>query len=161
MGRPQAEIDMEALVDMAARGFSPQEMSTELGVSVPTLNNRIRKLQDEQGVILQYRAVRNLHLTQLQAKCLESITPGKIAAASLRDLVVAFKVLHDAEIDTKEDGGKVSGLVSYLMQIEKEEINARTGITETTKIIAMAKETGDGNGSEEDSIMRALKDMLN
>jgi len=161
MGRPRVDIDELALIDMATRGFSPVEMAGELGVSIPTLQSRIRDLQEEQGVILQYRAVKNLHLTQLQAKCLEAINPGKIAAASLRDLVIAFKTLHEAEHDIKDgEGGKVSGLVSYLLQIEKEEISSRMGNSEmtTTKVLALAQKVEE---SEEDAVMRALKEMIN
>jgi DNA-binding Lrp family transcriptional regulator len=161
MGRPRADIDELALIDMATRGFSPAEMAGELGVSIPTLQNRIKELQEEQSVILQYRAVKNLHLTQLQAKCLEAINPGKIAAASLRDLVIAFKTLHEAEYDIKAgEGGKVSGLVSYLLQIEKEEISSRMGNSEmtTTKVLALAQKVEE---SEEDAVMRALREMIN
>ena len=161
MGRPRVDIDELALIDMATRGFSPVEMAGELGVSIPTLQSRIRDLQEEQSVILQYRAVKNLHLTQLQAKCLEAISPGKIAMASLRDLVIAFKTLHEAEHDIKDgEGGKVSGLVSYLLQIEKEEISSRMGNSEmtTTKVLALAQKVEE---SEEDAVMRALKEMIN
>ena len=153
MGRPKAEIDQETLMDLAERGFSPTEMANEFGVSIPTLTSRIKELQEEQGIILQWRSVRNLHLTQLQARCLEAITQNKISQASLRDLVIAFKVLHEAELDVKESG-KVSGLVAYLMQIEREEIGARTGVTETKQIIAMA--TGP-----EDQMIKALKEIIN
>jgi DNA-binding Lrp family transcriptional regulator len=158
MGRPKAEIDELALIDLATRGFSTTEMAEKFEVSPPTITARIKQLQEEQGVILQWRAVRNLHLTQLQARCLEAVTDSKITNASLRDLVVAFKVLHDAELETKEQG-KVSGLAAYLMQIEREEINARTGgtVTETKQIIALANKE---IGSAEDNLMKALQEII-
>ena len=157
MGRPQKEVDMEALVDLMSKGFDERSVAGELGISLPTLQSRIKQLQDEEGVTLQYRSVRNLHLTQLQAKCLEAINPGKIAAASLRDLVMAFKVLHDAETETK-DGGKVTGLVAYLMELEKETICQRTGTTEISnaRILAMAKDVTE---TEEDALFRAAKEL--
>ena len=138
MGRPPAEIDENTLLSLCEKMASPAEMALELGVSIPTVTSRIKKLQETQGVLLQYRAVRNLHLTNLQAQCLEAITPDKIQDAEMIDLVRAFKILHDAEVETK-DSGKMSGLVAALIQIEKEEIGARTKITETKQILAMAE----------------------
>lgn len=138
MGRSKKELDVGRMIEMIDQGVSIPQIATELEVSAPTLRARINELQDEQGLILQYRNVRNLHLTQLQARCLEAITPEKIADADIRDLIMAFKVLHDAETETKE-GGKISGLVAYLLTIEKEEIACRTGEKDITpgKILEM------------------------
>ena len=69
--------------------------------------------------------------------------------------------LREAEHDIKDgEGGKVSGLVSYLLQIEKEEISSRMGNSEmtTTKVLALAQKVEE---SEEDAVMRALKEMIN
>jgi DNA-binding Lrp family transcriptional regulator len=127
MGRPEKEIDIDSLVDLASKGLTQKELAAEFDVSIPTIASRIAKLQEEQGVLLQYRSIRNLHLTKLQARCLEAVSPAKINAASMLDLVRAFKILHDAETETKENG-KVRGLVAYLLQIEKEEASARLGV---------------------------------
>lgn len=124
MGRNPKEIDIEAMIDLASRGVPQTEIAEHLGVSTPTIATRIQKLQEEQGILLQYRGLRNLHLTKLQAKCLEAISDTKIKDATMIDLVRAFKILHDAETETK-DGTKVHGLVAYLLQIEKEEVSGR------------------------------------
>jgi len=126
MGRPRKEIDMETLLDLSERGLNQKELAEALGISIPTLAGRITELQQEQGILLQYRNLRNLHLTKLQARCLEAITVDKITEASLIDLARSFKILHDAETETS-DGGKVKGLVAYLIQIEKEEAATRLG----------------------------------
>jgi len=145
MGRPQKEIDIQALIDLAERGLTQKELATEFDVSVPTIAGRIAKLQEEQGILLQYRSLRNLHLTKLQSKCLEAITPAKIADSTMLELVRAFKILYDAETEGPE-GGKVKGLVAYLLQIEKEEVNTRLGMeVSEDQLLEMATREGSEN----------------
>ena len=54
--------------------------------STPTIKKRIAEIQDKQGVLLQYRNLQALHLTELQIRVLEAITPDKIEEAPLRNL---------------------------------------------------------------------------
>lgn len=121
MGRPIIKIDDESLWDMANKGLNQKEIASELGVSVPTLAKRMGDLTKKQGLILKYRVLQSLHLTELQARILECITPEKIAEASLRDLVMAFKILKDKELVVEGKPSEIKGLVSYLIEIEKEE----------------------------------------
>ena len=119
------DIDPEKLLDMLEQGFSPPEIAKETGVTPPTIRNRIAKLQQEQGVLLQYRSLENLRLTELQHAILESITPDKIAEAPLKDLVQAFKILKEKELVMTGNPTEIKGLVGYLVQLEKEELAAK------------------------------------
>ena len=119
------EIDPEKLLDMLEQGFSPPEIAKQTGATPPTIRNRIAKLQQEQGVLLQYRSLENLRLTELQHAVLEAITPDKIAEAPLRDLVQAFKILKEKELVMTGNPTEIKGLVGYLVQLEKEELAAK------------------------------------
>ena len=114
-------IDTELMIDMAMKGFTQGEMASELGISVPTLARRITRIQGEQHILLQYRSLQSLQLTSLQARLLEAITPDKIAAADLKDLVLCFKILKEKELVMEGKPTEIKGLLGYLVQLEKEE----------------------------------------
>ena len=120
-GRPRKEVDGETLYDLAVRGMTKKDQAEELGITVPTLNARIAEIQKKQGLILQYRALQNIQLTEIQARILEAITPEKIEEASLRDLVTSYKILKDKELVDTGKATDVKGIMHYLIQMEKEE----------------------------------------
>ena len=126
-GRPQKEVDMLSALDLLARGEKIPTISTELGISEPTLRARIADLQKKQGVLLQYRSIQSLQLTELQARVLEAITPEKINDAPLRDLVAAYKVLKDKELTIEGKPSEIKGLVAHLIFLEKQETALKTG----------------------------------
>ena len=117
----KANVDFEVLMDCLDRGMTQKEAAETLDVSESTISKRIAKIQAEQGILMRYRALQSLQLTQLQAQILENITPEKIAEASLRDLVMAFKILKDHELTLEGKPKELKGLIGYLMQIEREE----------------------------------------
>ena len=127
MGRPQAQIDIEAALDLLMRGEKVPAISSELGISPPTLRARIASLQKEQGLLLQYRAVQSLQLTELQARVLEAITPEKIEEAPLRDLVTSYKILKDKELNIEGKPSEIKGLVAHLIYLEKQEQAVASG----------------------------------
>lgn len=92
------------------------------GISTITLSKRIADIQSKQQVLLQYRALQSLQLTELQARVLEAITPEKIENADLKDLVLAYKILKDKELVVDGKPNEIKGLVSYLIQLEKEQV---------------------------------------
>lgn len=124
MGRPEAEVDMEVLMDFIEQGVTQKEMASELGVSVPTLAKKIAQLQSQHDVILSYRKLKSLHLTQLQHLLLSNITEDKIAQASLGEIATAYKKLADSEtaIEGTTDLGEVKGLVAHLVYLEKQRV---------------------------------------
>lgn len=116
------DIDTEVLLGFGEMGLSIKEQADEIGCSTATISNRIAKIQQEQGILMKYRALQSLQLTSIQAKILESITPDKIEQAPLRDLVFAFKILKDKEAVLDGKPSDIKGLVGYLIKIEKEEL---------------------------------------
>lgn len=139
MGRPPVEIDEEVLKDLLLTGATHSEVAQEMGVSIPTIANRIAKLQEKQGLLLQYRSLQSLQLTELQLRVLEAITPAKIADASLRDLTIAYKIFKEREQAIEGKPSDLKGLIGFLIQLEKEEIAAsvpvETSDEETVEIV--------------------------
>jgi hypothetical protein len=121
MGRPKADIDIEAAIDLLMRGEPVPSVAGELSISAPTLRARIAEIQKEQGLLLQYRSIQSLQLTALQARILEAITPGKIEEAPLKDLVASYKILKDKELVIENKPSEIKGLVAHLIYMEKQE----------------------------------------
>lgn len=118
------EIDPIALIDVCEQGYTPRQAAEILNVSEYSLKKRIEELQKEQSVIMQYRPLHNVHLTQLKVKILESITDEDIERASLREKVQAYKILHDSELVDQGKPTEIKGLVGYLHKIEEERVAA-------------------------------------
>ncbi len=71
-----------------------------------------------------------VRLTELQLRVLEAITPEKIADASLLDLARAFKILKEAELGIKGEPFKITGLLGYLLKIEREDADRHASAEE-------------------------------
>jgi len=121
MGRKAIDVDMEAAMDLIMRGEKVPMIAAELGISPPTLRTRIADLSKKQGLLLKYRSVQSLQLTELQARVLEAITPEKIEEAGLRDLVMSYKILKDKEQVMEGKPNEIKGLVAHLIHLEKQE----------------------------------------
>lgn len=117
----QIELDTETLIDLQEMGLTQKEIAGEMGCHHLTIAGRIAKIQKDQGILLQYRTLQSLQLTELQARVLEAISTDKINEAPLRDLVVAFKILKDKELVLEGKPTDIKGLVAYLIELEKEE----------------------------------------
>lgn len=127
MGRDKKDLDLEVALDLIMRGEKAPAIAAELGITPPTLRARIQEIQRDQALILQYREVRSLQLTSIQAKILENITPEKIEEASLRDLVQAYKILSEREQVFEGKPSEIKGLVAHLIHLEKQEAALATG----------------------------------
>jgi len=132
MGRPTKDFDMEAALDLIERGEKVPQIASELGVSQPTLRSRIAELSKKQGLLLQYRSVQSLQLTELQCRVLEAITPEKIEEAGLRDLVMSYKILKDKEQVMEGKPSEIKGLVAHLIHLEKQEAIVAGNLNDTT-----------------------------
>ena len=156
-GRPPINVDMEAALDLLMRGESVPTISTELGISNNTLRARIADIQKKQGVLLQYRSIQSLQLTELQARVLEAITEEKINEAPLRDLIMSYKILKDKELVMEGKPSEIKGLVAHLIYMEKQEaaLNSGEPIPEEFED-ALFDDTltppSDGNGDESKSL---------
>jgi hypothetical protein len=118
--------EVTALIDLLERGATHEEAGEVLDASPQTIAARVVEIQEEHGVLLQYRAIQSLELTKLQAKVLMAITDEKINDASLSELVNAFKILKDKELTLEGKPSDIKGLVGYLIQLEKEEAGVNT-----------------------------------
>lgn len=127
-GRPPLNVDLEAVLDMLDRGATVPQISTELGISPPTLRKKIADMQSKQGLLLQYRAIQSLQLTELQARVLEAITPDKINEAPLKDLIASYKILKDKELNIEGKPSEIKGLVAHLIYLEKQEQALAAGV---------------------------------
>ncbi|MHA2064030.1 MAG: hypothetical protein ACXABY_06585 [Candidatus Thorarchaeota archaeon] len=143
MGRPMIDLDSETLYDLATRGLTQKEMAEELDVSVPTLAKKITEIQSKQGILMKYRSLQSLQLTELQARVLEAITPEKIEDAPLRDLVVAYKILKDKELVVEGKPSDIKGLVGFLVALEKEEAALNSPEAVDAEFEEMEKTTRD------------------
>jgi hypothetical protein len=110
------------LLDLLEKGCSAPEISKVTGLTPPTVRQRIAQMQQNQGVLLQYRSLQNLRLTELQHSILEAITPDKINEAPLQVLVQAFKILKDKELVMTGNPTEIRGLVGYLVELERQEL---------------------------------------
>jgi transcriptional regulator with XRE-family HTH domain len=137
------------MLDLLEQGFTQTEVATELGVSAPTLAKKIADIQSKQGLILKYRALQSIQLTELQCRVLEAITPEKINEAPLKDLVGAYKILKDKELVVDGKPTEIKGLVAYLVEMERQSL----ALEKDDNIVDIAKlEDGEGNG-------KSLKDF--
>lgn len=126
------EFSTEPLMDLLSRGVPKKQIARDLSISVGSLNKTIAELQSGQGLLMQYRELQNLQLTGLQAKVLEAITPEKIECASLVELVTAFRVLKDKELVMTGKANNITGIVGYLVQLEKEEMGSKQVVVADT-----------------------------
>ena len=145
MTRAKIEIDPEILLDLQEMGLTQKQASSELGICPQTLSKRMAEIQSKQGLLLQYRSLQSLQLTELQARILEAITPEKIEQAGLKDLVLAFKILKDKEQVIEGKPSEIKGLVSYLIKIEEEEMALKEPVPESdiTEMVEVTKEITD------------------
>lgn len=152
MGRPKSEIDMDAVLDLIEKGEKIPAISTELGISAPTLRSRVADLSKKQGLLLKYREVQALHLTELQARVLEAITPEKIEEANLRDLVMSYKILKEKEQVLDGKPTEIKGLVQHLIHLEKQENLADEKNIDLVEVI-------DGEVVEEEQAKTLLEEL--
>jgi transposase len=151
MGRPIKELDTDILYDLLEGGTKKKDICTEMGVSLPTLSKRIAAIQQSQGLILQYRALQNLQLTELQHQVLENITKEKINEAPLRDLIFAYKVLKERELVEIGKPTDIKGMMHYLIELEKQELAAKMPVdADSDEFVDLEEgESGDWADSSE------------
>lgn len=126
-GRLPTEFDADALIDMLEHGYHKKDIAKELGMAHNTLQSKIAKLQESSPILLEYRSLQALELTELQSKILNNITDDKIEQAPLRDLVLAYKILKEKEFMVEGKPQEVKGLVHYLLEVERLEQAEKMG----------------------------------
>lgn len=154
-GGKKKDFDVEAALDLLMRGEKVPAVAQELGISQPTLRARIADIQQKQGLLLQYRSIQALQLTELQARVLEAITPEKIEEAPLRDLVASFKILKDKELNIDGKPSEIKGLVAHLIYLEKQE----AALKDSTALIEDAIYTDKTNEEGEEDDLTSLSKL--
>lgn len=139
------EIDPAILLELINSGMTRTDMSKEIGISTNTLKKRVADLKEKTGILTEYRALQSLQLTELQARCLEAITPEKIDDAPLKDLVLCFKILKDRELVIDGKPSEISGLVEYLIEIERREMKVTLEGQEKGEVKTLTKMIEDDN----------------
>src|SRR5208283_2152766 len=107
---------------MRGEGKFLEDISKELGISIPTLTRRLAVLHHEKGILTKYRQLQGLQLTELQARILEEIDLKNLEDNSLLDLLCGFKVLKKMEIVIEGKSSpryKIKSLVDHLLFLEK------------------------------------------
>lgn len=122
MGRLPKELDMEKLLEMAENEVPAKEMAQTLGISTPTLRNRIDALRSEQGILLDSKSVENLRVIKLKEKIITRLEKDLVNMDN-DDLIKSLNVLNKMDT-TESDGGKMHGLLGLLTTID-EQIEAR------------------------------------
>ncbi len=156
MGRPRSSIETEKVLDLLEQGFTQPAIAEEVGVSIPTLAKKIADIQSKQGLILKYRALQSLQLTELQCKVLEAITPEKINEAPLKDLVGAYKILKDKELIVDGKPTEIKGLVAYLVEMERQQL----ALEKDDAIVDITEQDG-GNGDSPNLLSNFSRKDLN
>jgi len=153
-GKASQELDTDVLFDLVEKGARKADIAAELGMSSRTLSRRITEIQEKQGLILQYRALQNIQLTEIQAQILDHITPDKIEEAPLRDLVFAYKVLKDKELVEVGKPTDIKGMMHYLVELERQEMAV------TEKVIPAIEEQVVDLQTDVDGDWEDLKEVM-
>lgn len=122
MGRLPKEIDMGRLLEMAESETPAKEMAQELGISIPTLKNRIDQLRNEQSLLLDAKSVENLRVIKMKEDVLVRIEKN-LPNMDNDELIKALTALNKMDAPERETG-KLSGLLGMITEID-EEIESR------------------------------------
>ena len=120
MARPRKQIDEVVLIKLRESGKTQEEISKELGISIPTVTRRLAVLCHEKGILTKYRQLQSLQLTELQVRILEAVDSKNIEDAPLIDLLRAFHVHWKVEKSIQgKESFKVWGLLDHLLELDK------------------------------------------
>lgn len=124
MGRHSVDIDMDVLMDCFEQDMSLKDTAEVIGCSAPTVAKKIRQLQRDNDVLLQYQSLESLHITELKHLLLNNITEQKIQEASLGEIASAYAKLSKADLEKTggDDVKEVKGLVEHLVFLEKQRL---------------------------------------
>lgn len=121
MGRTAKAIDVDQMLDLLSSGLSNKEVAETMGVSAPTIANRVEELKRKESALLAYEKTQHLDLLCVQKRLIDGITDEKIEEAPLSAIAQAFGVFKKAEHLSTGRPTEVIGLMGYLLKIEEEE----------------------------------------
>ena len=119
------EIDMNLVLDLLGDGMSRKDVAEVLGVSPPTISNRIEQLRKEESGLLAYDKVHYLDLISVKQKLVGGVTDSKIKDAPLGQIAQVYGVFSKMEQLIQGRPTEIHGLMGYLLHLEKEDIEAK------------------------------------
>lgn len=123
------EIPQELITNLCAKAMTYREMAAATGVSIGTIQNRIKELQEKEDKVLDWKKLKQVKLESLQMMALDVIEE-QLPAADLDNAVKALKVIHSMSI-TEKAPDKVQGLLGYLMALEENTIDVEHTVIES------------------------------
>lgn len=115
-------IDKDLMISLLSDGMSRKDVAAILGVSAPTISNKIDELRKEESGLLAYEKVMHLDLIAVQQKCLNGVTEEKIAEAPLGQIASMFSATNKAMQLATGRPTEIHGLMGYLLHLEKEDL---------------------------------------
>ena len=106
--------------------FELKKQSKGLALPSRPIEDIVKNLESEQPILERYRQVQHVQLTQIQKKLLDAMTEDKMEAASLSELTRAYTLLKDKELVMNGKATAITGIVGYLIALEKEELEGKT-----------------------------------
>lgn len=123
----EPEADMAAVLESIEKGDTKPQTVARTGLSRSTVNQTIKELNEEKGLLIHYREVQSLQLTKLQQKVLGYMDDeDKMERSSLVELASVFGILKKNELTLDGKPSEIKGLITYLVAIEEEELEAKT-----------------------------------
>jgi hypothetical protein len=124
------EAKLLALIKKGRDPFSPIGASLPPSNSDPTdipdfidsdIETVTADIEHNKHKLEKYRTIQSLQLVKLQEMVIANITPQKIAEAPLRDLVTTIRVLKQTENLMEGKATSITGLLGYLVELEKQD----------------------------------------
>jgi DNA-binding Lrp family transcriptional regulator len=125
MGRKPLNLDIGQMLDLLTDGCSKEEIAEVMGVSVPTINNRIEALRKAESSLLAYEKNQHLDIIAVQQRLIAGVTDEKIEAAPLQHIASAFGTFKKAEQLVTGRPTEIHGLMGYLLHLDKEDIEKK------------------------------------
>lgn len=120
-------VDEQKLRDMLDRGYRQKHIAEHEGISVPTARRLINELRAKQGEVVEYKQLEFIRIAELKRQVLdrieERLTGGEVTPEEQLDLLNA---LTKAEQKAQPEEDKLEGLMSHLMEVQKEKKRLET-----------------------------------
>jgi DNA-binding XRE family transcriptional regulator len=151
----------EELNQLQELGLSQEDIAMVIDISPLAVNKLIERARAKEEVLAEYSGVQWTQLSELQIRILSSVTQENINNASLRDKIVAFKVLKDIETAISPRGkDRSKGLLAYLILLQEELAKEKEAHKTSLESINAIEAEFEDVAPPKDRQGRSLKDIL-
>jgi hypothetical protein len=166
MSEDKETLTPEEVKQLEELGLSTTEIAEVVEHSPTTIAKIIERAKTIEDVLSEYSGIQWTQLSELQIKLLGAVTQSKIDNASLREIVVAFKVLKDVEIGISPRGkDRSKGLLAYLVllqeELEREKALHRTSLEAITAVEAEFEDVVPSKDKQGRSLRDLLTEVVN